>query len=103
MHIDNQIEVWAGLSLKREHRKLRTSRSSLGVRRSDLHEATPPTSQTRFTTKASMHATAVVKQVSLVSRGVGIYKSLGVLGDEEVPVRIISPFPRVEQFVRVPG
>ena len=90
--------------MKREHRKLRTSRSSLGVRRSDLHEATPPTSQTRFTTKASMHATAVVKQVSLVSKGgVGIYKSLGVLGDEEVPVRIISPFPRVEQFVRVPG
>lgn len=81
--------------MKREHRKPRTSRSSLGVRRSDLHEAPPPTSQTRFAVRASTHATAVVKQVSLVSKeGVGIYKILGILGDKEVPVRVSPGFLR---------
>lgn len=84
--------------MKREHRKLRTSRSSLGVRRSDLHEAPPPTSQTGFTARASTHATVVVKHASLVSRGVGIYKILGVLGDEEVPVRVSPGFLRIKEI-----
>lgn len=84
--------------MKREHRKLRTSRSSLGVRRSDPHEAPPPTSQTGFTARVSTHATVVVKHASLVSRGgVGIYKILGVLGDEEVPVRVSPGFLRIKE------
>lgn len=83
--------------MKREHRKPRASRSSLEVRRSDLHEAPPPTSQTRFTTRTRTRTTAVVKRASLVSRGVGIYKTLGVLGDEEVPVRVSPGFLRAKE------
>lgn len=57
------------MMLEREHGNNGQAGDALGRTRSHLHEAPPPTGKTRFTTRASTHATTVGEYVSLVSRG----------------------------------